>query len=435
MEKHLKRGAGWVMAIGALLLSAPIFVSCAAVPEQDGEVEDDDIDEDVERGDGVSAGTVLDASKASCTTGSVKGLSAQIIAEANCVDPDAFVEIPKLPNLQASSNVFLNLEKPARDKLVAALKAYPGTTMTVNSALRTVAQQYLLYRWYQTGSCGISLAAKPGNSNHETGLALDIDNYSTWKSKLSGHGFSWLGGNDPVHFDYTGAGAKDLRGMDVLAFQRLWNRNNPSDKIAEDGSWGPNTEARMKKAPAGGFAKGPSCACDAVFTDICSSPFRKDIEWMAAEGLTNGCNPQEKLYCPEAPVSRGQMAAFLTAALKLPAGPDAFVDDEGSPYEEAINSIAAAGITTGCAAEPPSYCPDKDVTRGQMAVFLAKALGLPDGPDAFVDDDGSPYEKAINAIAQAGITSGCDAQKKLYCVDQVVSRGQMAAFLHAALGD
>jgi hypothetical protein len=434
MDKQIRRGAGWVMAAGALLFSAPLVASCAAASDH----EDTEIEEEVaevERGDGVSAGTVLDASKASCTTASVKGLSAQLIAEANCIDPDAFVAVPAQPNLSAPSHVFLNMEKPARDKLVALLKANPNTKMTVNSALRTVAQQYLLRRWRDAGTCGITRAAPPGASNHETGLALDIDNYSTWKSKLAGAGFSWLGGDDPVHFDYTGPGAKDLGGLGVKAFQRLWNRNNPNDKIAEDGQWGPNTEARLKKTPAVGFAQGASCACDAVFKDICSSPFRKDIEWIAAEGLTNGCDPVNKLYCPAAPVSRGQMAAFLAAALKLPDGPDAFGDDDGSPYEKAINAIAAAGITGGCSTNPPSYCPDKEVTRGQMAVFLAKALKLPDGPDAFVDDNGSPYEKGINAVAAAGITAGCDAQKKLYCVDQVVSREQMAAFLHAALGD
>ena len=155
--------ARWVLGVGALLGVVPLVVSCAAVSEPEEEI-DDEIAE-VERGDGVASGTVLEASKGSCTTASVKGLSAQIIAEANCVNPDAFTEVPKLPNLSASSNVFLNLEKPARDKLVAVLKASPGTTMTINSALRTVAQQYLLYRWYQNGTCGISLAAKPGGSD------------------------------------------------------------------------------------------------------------------------------------------------------------------------------------------------------------------------------------------------------------------------------
>ena len=360
---------GWVLGLGALALLAPLVVSCAAVPSPDDEEIDDEV-ADVERGDGVASGTVLDAAKASCSTASVKGLSAQIIAEASCVNPDAFADVPKLANLNVPSYVFLNLEKPARDKLVSVLNASPGTTMTINSMLRTVAQQYLLYRWYQTGSCGISLAAKPGNSNHETGLALDVDNYSTWKSKLQNAGFKWLGGNDPVHFDYVGAGAKDHRGLDVLAFQRLWNRNNPNDKISEDGDWGPNTEARMKKAPASGFAKGPSCACDAVFSDICGSAFRKDIEWLAAEGLTNGCNADGTQFCPDAPVSRGQLAGFLAGALDLPAGPDAFVDDEGSPYEGAINAVAAAGITSGCDAQKKLYCPEQVVSRGQMAAFL-----------------------------------------------------------------
>ncbi len=431
MRKETSGWLGWGLGLGAMLFIAPLAVSCTAVGEPGDEEVEDEVAQ-TERGDGVAAATVFEASKTSCTTASVKGLSAQIIAEANCIQPDAFAEMPKLPNFVADANVFLNLEKPARDKLVAVLKANPNTTMTVNSMLRTVAQQYLLYRWYQTDSCGITLAAKPGNSNHETGLALDVDNYSTWKSKLQNQSFAWLGGNDPVHFDYAGSGATDQRGLDVKAFQRLWNRNNPTDKIAEDGEWGPNTEARMKKAPSAGFAKGATCGCDAVFSDICGSAFRTSIEWMAAEGITTGCDPAKKLFCPDAKVTRGQMADFLAKALKLPAGPEAFTDDNGTPFEASINAVAKAGISAGCSANPPKFCPDADVTRGQMAAFLAKALALPDGPDVFVDDETSPYEGAINAIAKAGITSGCDAQKKLYCPDQVVSRGQMAAMLYKA---
>ena len=41
-----------------------------------------------------------------------------------------------------------------------------------------------------------------------------------------------------------------------------------------------------------------------------------------------------------------------------------------------VEALAAAGITSGCSASPPQFCPDAPVTRGQMAVFLAKALGL-----------------------------------------------------------
>jgi uncharacterized protein (TIGR03382 family) len=60
-----------------------------------------------------------------------------------------------------------------------------------------------------------------------------------------------------VHFDNTRA--PDNRGLDVRAFQRLWNRNHPGDKITVDGAYGPQTAARLKQAPATGFAKGAQC--------------------------------------------------------------------------------------------------------------------------------------------------------------------------------
>jgi len=207
----------------------------------------------------VTGSTVLQAADSSCATSSVKALSKQIIDEARCLNGDAYVAIGSVSNLSVGSSAFSYLEKPARDKLVSVLKANPGKSMTLNSALRTIAQQYLLYRWYQSGRCGIGLAAKPGSSNHETGLALDVSQYSTWKPILQSAGFTWLGSGDPVHFDFTGSGAKNYKGLDVKAFQRLWNRNNPSDTIATDGEWGPQTEARMKKSPAAGFAKGATC--------------------------------------------------------------------------------------------------------------------------------------------------------------------------------
>jgi hypothetical protein len=44
------------------------------------------------------------------------------------------------------------------------------------------------------------------------------------------------------------------------------------------------------------------------------------------------------------------------------------------PYVRFIEALAAAGITGGCA--PGSYCPNSPITRGEMAVFLSVALGL-----------------------------------------------------------
>ena len=246
-------------------------IGCApAAPEPDDnitEVETDgpEPDESVDQGsDAVTGGTVAQAVANSCSTTSVKGLSQQIIAEGNCINPNAYAKIPARSNLTLGSAVFPYLEKPARDQLVASLDAHKGTKMTINSALRTVAQQHLLYSWYKGGRCSIKLAATPGNSNHETGLALDVSQASTWRTSLQGHGFHFFGSADPVHFDYTGSGAINQKGLDVKAFQRLWNANHPGDKIAVDGDWGPNTAARMNKSPAAGFASGPSCGGSAM---------------------------------------------------------------------------------------------------------------------------------------------------------------------------
>jgi hypothetical protein len=46
------------------------------------------------------------------------------------------------------------------------------------------------------------------------------------------------------------------------------------------------------------------------------------------------------------------------------------------PFVRWIEQLYREGITAGCATNPPRYCPDSDVTRGQMAVFLSKTFSL-----------------------------------------------------------
>jgi len=74
---------------------------------------------------------------------------------------------------------------------------------------------------------------------------------------MSANGWDHDVSGDPVHFDHNAS--DDIRGQDTHAFQTLWNANNPSDQIAVDGVYGPQTEARLKKSPATGFAIGASC--------------------------------------------------------------------------------------------------------------------------------------------------------------------------------
>lgn len=203
--------------------------------------------------------TVATAVAQSCETVSVKGLATQLVGEIQCLRPGTFARIDKTPGLALGAAVFPYLQTNAANGLIAAQKVR-NQTMSINSGLRTLPQQFLLYRWYQTGRCNIGLAARPGTSNHESAVAIDINDNAAWRTALQGKGFRWLGASDPVHYDFIGGGTVDLRGLSVRAFQRLWNRNNPADKIAEDGSYGPATETRLAKSPIGGFPKGADCS-------------------------------------------------------------------------------------------------------------------------------------------------------------------------------
>jgi hypothetical protein len=197
------------------------------------------------------ADTVADeAAKHACDTGGVIGLSDQLIKVQMCITPGTFVAFTPHSNVSlASSNVKPYLLATARDAL---WKASASLNLDVTSAFRTIADQYVLY---YSGAC--ALAATPGNSNHETGRAVDLSNWSAATSAMEAAGCTHTyPSSDPVHFDCPGV---DDRSDSILAFQKLWNVNNPGDKIAEDGSYGPATEARLAKSPAGGFPIADDC--------------------------------------------------------------------------------------------------------------------------------------------------------------------------------
>jgi hypothetical protein len=171
------------------------------------------------------------------------------------------------------------------------------------------------------------------------------------------------------------------------------------------------------------------------FLDAHGHNFEAAIDWLEAEGIARGCNPPlNTRFCPDANVTRGQMAVFLARALNLPAASrDYFRDDQGSFFEDAANRLFEAGVTEGCG--PARYCGDTEIKREQMAAFLSRSQGLqPTARDFFRDDDASLFEHSINRVAAAGITLGCNPPtNNRYCPTDLVTRGQMAAFLLRAL--
>jgi hypothetical protein len=175
------------------------------------------------------------------------------------------------------------------------------------------------------------------------------------------------------------------------------------------------------------LAVGPTKVAASSFSDIADSGLRSHIEWAYANGIVAGCTATR--FCPDNPVTRAQMAAFLDRLFEFPAtSNDWFTDDEASTLEASINRIAAAGVSLGCGYR--RYCPNGLVRRDEMASFIARAASLTSGAgrNYFWDDTANRHEAAIDRFAAAGMTGGCGSGR--YCPRATVTREQMAAFLH-----
>ena len=142
-------------------------------------------------------------------------------------------------------------------------------------------------------------------------------------------------------------------------------------------------------------------------------------------------------FCPDDELSRWTMAVWLVRVLDGgdpdPSGVSRFTDVGADGWWAPFTDrLADLGVTAGCRADPPGYCPHRPVTRGQMASFLSRAFDLPDGPSAsFSDVAGTTHASAISRLAAAGITVG--AGQGRYYPDRPVTRGQAATFLARAM--
>ncbi|HNA88042.1 MAG TPA: S-layer homology domain-containing protein [Anaerolineales bacterium] len=125
----------------------------------------------------------------------------------------------------------------------------------------------------------------------------------------------------------------------------------------------------------------PAIDVSTGFNDVASDYWAAAwIKQLAVESITGGCGGGN--YCPDAPVTRAQMAVFLLKAKHGASYSPHVIDASGftdvaTDYWAAIwiKQLAAEGITSGCSAG--MYCPEIAVTRAQMAVFLVKAFNLP----------------------------------------------------------
>jgi hypothetical protein len=154
------------------------------------------------------------------------------------------------------------------------------------------------------------------------------------------------------------------------------------------------------------------------------------IAAMAQAGVTSGCAPDR--FCPSQPATREQIASMLARAFELPpAATDQVFGDvpRTSVHAWSIQALVSAGLARGCS--PDRFCPRDTLTRAQAASILAAVYELePTGKTTFLDVRGGVHSPAILALADAGLTMGCEDGR--FCGNRPLTRAQFATFLYRA---
>jgi hypothetical protein len=209
----------------------------------------------------------------------------------------------------------------------------------------------------------------------------------------------------------------------------------------------PTMSASLKADGRGAALVGldKTCASFAyhTFLDVAfNNPAWRFVEAVENAGVTGGCSPGN--YCPDAAVSRDQMAVFLLlaregAGYNPPACTAPPFNDVpvSSPFCKWIRELVARNVTGGCGGG--NYCPGASVTREQMAVFLLRTREgpayVPPACTAPLFGDvpcSSPFAVWINELVRRGITGGCGGG--LFCPTAPNTRAQMAIFLTTTFG-
>jgi hypothetical protein len=185
----------------------------------------------------------------------------------------------------------------------------------------------------------------------------------------------------------------------------------------------------------------PSSSRRSTFDDIKGNSHRDGIVCVTERHIARGRSPRR--FAPADAVTRGQVATFARNLIRAAGGrlprstAGGFPDTDGTVHADAINRLTTAGVVNGFS--DGSYRPERPITRAQAVSILdrarsyvADAESRSPSLDAFVDDNGSVHEVAINIAAYAGIALGSASGR--FGTDARVSRAQMATMLTRTLG-
>jgi streptogramin lyase len=340
-----------------------------------------------------------------------------------------------------TTGAFINVFVPAGNGLAFPLGLIfgpDGNLYVANHAAGTVTR----YSGTTGAFIGTFVTAGSGGLNQPIGLTFGTGGDLYVASELNDQVLRYNGTTGAFVGVFVSAGSGGLDGPADLVFGpngNLYVSSQNTDAVLRyNGTTGQFIDAFVPSG-SGGLDPPIGLLFVPTFDDVpVTDPFFPWIEALFRAGITGGCSTHPPLYCPKAPVTRAHMAVFLLRGIHgadydPPAPTGFFIDVPVThPFAKWIDQLAREQITGGCA--QLRYCPDADVTRGEMAVFLLRAEhGATYEPPAatglrFTDVPAShPFAKWIEQLAREGITGGCGPTT--YCPDAAVTREEMAVFL------
>jgi glucose/arabinose dehydrogenase len=226
-----------------------------------------------------------------------------------------------------------------------------------------------------------SLCFNPSSGCNTTGKVLPIAEYDhTVGCSVSG-GYMYRGSQYSLlqgHYfyaDFCSGALFSLEGNNISG----WNITPLGDTPYSVSTFGEDENGELYLADYGTgkiYQLGYTTFADVPATHI----FYRYIQGLYNAGITAGCSNSPRMYCPDSSVTRGEMAVFIERAMgnfsPVPSPSGMFTDiSGGDPFKPFIEELYNAGITAGCSTSPLRYCPSLSITRAQMAVFIERALG------------------------------------------------------------
>ncbi len=306
-----------------------------------------------------------------------------------------------------------------------------GLDITIRSSYRSHASQRRVFHKHYRGTStaalngALRLVAPPGYSRHHTGYTLDI-----------------------------AEGRGDFNDFGSTASYRWLSADNFANAKAH--GWVPSY-------PAGSRPTGPNpepwefvwigvtnivCAAhqptaEDPFCDTLGSQFRKHVDWLHAEGITNGCGPNR--FCGTAQLTRAQAATLLWRYFGEPTVETNILFRDvpaDSYYFRSVQWMFSQGVTTGTSRT--TFNPAQPISRGEFVTLLWRAASRPrptSDERVFGDVKASSFAaEAISWAAESGITvlstsdtasAGRDGALPLFLPETKTTRCTAAAFLHS----